>query len=95
MDLKLPALGEGADSGTVVAILVKEGDMIAKGQNVLELETGKAVSPIPAPAGGKITKVLVSEGQKISVGAVILQTAQRPPAPAGVRPRTELQKQSP
>lgn len=73
MDLKLPALGEGADSGTVVAILVKEGDTIAKGQNVLELETGKAVSPIPAPAGGKITKVLVSEGQKISVGAVILQ----------------------
>ncbi len=73
MDLKLPALGEGADSGTVVAILVKEGDTIAKGQNVLELETGKAVSPIPAPAGGKITKIVVTEGQKISVGAVILQ----------------------
>jgi pyruvate dehydrogenase E2 component (dihydrolipoamide acetyltransferase) len=52
---------------------VKEGDTIAKGQNVLELETGKAVSPIPAPAGGKITKIVVSEGQKISVGAVILQ----------------------
>jgi pyruvate dehydrogenase E2 component (dihydrolipoamide acetyltransferase) len=73
MDLKLPTLGEGADSGTVVAILVKEGDTIAKGQNVLELETGKAVSPIPASAGGKITKITVSEGQKISVGAVILQ----------------------
>lgn len=73
MDLKLPTLGEGADSGTVVAILVKEGDTITKGQNVLELETGKAVSPIPASAGGKITKIVVSEGQKISVGAVLLQ----------------------
>ena len=73
MDLKLPTLGEGADSGTVVAILVKEGDTITKGQNILELETGKAVSPIPAPAGGKITKITVAEGQKISVGQVIAQ----------------------
>lgn len=73
MDLKLPPLGEGADSGTVVAILVKEGDTIAKGQNLLELETGKAVSPIPAPAGGKITKILVTEGQKISVGQTVAQ----------------------
>ncbi len=73
MDLKLPTLGEGADSGTVVAILVKEGDTITKGQNILELETGKAVSPIPAPAGGKITKITVAEGQKVSVGQVIAQ----------------------
>ena len=73
MDLKLPTLGEGADSGTVVAILVKEGDTITKGQNILELETGKAVSPIPAPAGGKITKIVVAEGQKVSVGQVIVQ----------------------
>ena len=73
MDLKLPTLGEGADSGTVVAILVKEGDTITKGQNILELETGKAVSPIPAPAGGKITRIVVAEGQKVSVGQVIVQ----------------------
>ena len=38
MDVKLPKLGEGADSGVVVNIMVKEGDTIAKDQTVLELE---------------------------------------------------------
>ena len=41
MDVKLPKLGEGADSGVVVNILVKEGDEITKGQTLLELENEK------------------------------------------------------
>jgi pyruvate dehydrogenase E2 component (dihydrolipoamide acetyltransferase) len=72
MDLKLPPLGEGADSGNVVSILVKEGDTIAKGQGIIELETGKAVAPVPASAAGKVTKIIVSVGEKISVGQPIL-----------------------
>ncbi|HEX4119152.1 MAG TPA: 2-oxo acid dehydrogenase subunit E2 [Verrucomicrobiae bacterium] len=72
MDLKLPPLGEGVDSGSVVAILVKEGDQIAKGQGVIELETGKAVAPVPSSAAGKVTKLIVSVGDKISVGQPIL-----------------------
>ncbi|HEY3860623.1 MAG TPA: 2-oxo acid dehydrogenase subunit E2 [Verrucomicrobiae bacterium] len=72
MDLKLPPLGEGVDSGSVVGILVHEGDQIAKGQGVIELETGKAVAPVPAPSAGKVTKILVAVGDKISVGQSIL-----------------------
>lgn len=72
MDVKLPNLGEGADSGTVVSILVKPGAQVRKGQNIIELETGKAVAPIPAPAAGTVTAVRVKEGDKISVGAIIL-----------------------
>ena len=72
MDVKLPNLGEGADSGTVVGILVKPGTQIKKGQNIIELETGKAVAPIPSPAAGTVTNVRVKEGDKIAVGAVIL-----------------------
>jgi pyruvate dehydrogenase E2 component (dihydrolipoamide acetyltransferase) len=72
MDLKLPPLGEGADSGNVVSILVKEGDAIAKGQGIIELETGKAVAPVPASAAGKVTKIIVAVGDKISVGQPIL-----------------------
>lgn len=72
MDVKLPNLGEGADSGTVVSILVKPGAQVRKGQNVIELETGKAVAPIPSPAAGTVTALKVKEGDKISVGAVIL-----------------------
>jgi pyruvate dehydrogenase E2 component (dihydrolipoamide acetyltransferase) len=72
MDVKLPNLGEGADSGTVVGILVKLGAQVKKGQSIIELETGKAVAPIPSPAAGTVTNIRVKEGEKISVGAVIL-----------------------
>jgi pyruvate dehydrogenase E2 component (dihydrolipoamide acetyltransferase) len=72
MDVKLPNLGEGADSGTVVGILVKPGAQIKKGQSIIELETGKAVAPIPSPAAGTVANIRVKEGDKISVGAVIL-----------------------
>jgi pyruvate dehydrogenase E2 component (dihydrolipoamide acetyltransferase) len=83
MDLKLPPLGEGVDSGNVVGILVREGDQIAKGQGIIELETGKAVAPVPAPSAGKVTKILVSIGDKISVGQAILSLdGDAAPAPA-------------
>jgi pyruvate dehydrogenase E2 component (dihydrolipoamide acetyltransferase) len=72
MDLKLPPLGEGVDSGSVVSILVKEGETVQKGQGVIELETGKAVAPVPASSAGKVTKIIVSVGDKISVGQPIL-----------------------
>jgi len=72
MDVKLPPLGEGADSGTVVSLLVKEGDQVKKGQFILELETGKAVAPIPSPAAGQVSKIHVKEGAKISVGTLLV-----------------------
>ena len=72
MDLKLPHLGEGADSGTVVNLFVKEGDQLAKDQAVLELENEKAVATIPATSAGTVTKVFVKAGEKISVGQRIL-----------------------
>jgi pyruvate dehydrogenase E2 component (dihydrolipoamide acetyltransferase) len=90
MDLKLPPLGEGVDSGSVVGVLVREGDQIAKGQGIIELETGKAVAPVPSPAAGKVTKILVAVGDKISVGQSILSldgaAAANGPAPAKAAP---------
>src|SRR5882724_7664836 len=72
MDLKLPHLGEGADSGTVVNLFVKEGDQVAKDQAILELENEKAVATIPSTAAGTVTKIFVKAGDKISVGQRIL-----------------------
>ncbi len=72
MDLTLPALGEGADSGTVVNLFVKEGDQIAKDQPVLELENEKAVATIPSTATGTIAKIFIKTGDKLSVGQRIL-----------------------
>jgi pyruvate dehydrogenase E2 component (dihydrolipoamide acetyltransferase) len=72
MDLKLPHLGEGADSGTIVNLFVKEGDQLAKDQAVLELENEKAVATIPAAAAGVVTKLYVKPGDKLTVGQRIL-----------------------
>ena len=72
MDVKLPHLGEGADSGTVVNLFVKEGDQIAKDQPILELENEKAVATIPSSAAGTVAKIFVKSGDKISVGQKIL-----------------------
>jgi pyruvate dehydrogenase E2 component (dihydrolipoamide acetyltransferase) len=72
MDIKLPKLGEGAESGAVVSILVKEGDRVEKGQTILELENEKAVAPIPATAAGTVVRVAVRIGDKISVGQTLL-----------------------
>jgi pyruvate dehydrogenase E2 component (dihydrolipoamide acetyltransferase) len=68
MDVKLPKLGEGADSGVVVNVFVKEGDPVAKDQAILELENEKAVASVPSTAAGVVTKIYVKAGDKISVG---------------------------
>jgi pyruvate dehydrogenase E2 component (dihydrolipoamide acetyltransferase) len=72
MDVRLPKLGENAEGGSVVTILVKEGDVITKGQTILELEDEKAVAPIPSTEEGVITQIRVKEGDRIGVGQVIL-----------------------
>ena len=72
MDVKLPKLGEGADSGVVVNVFVKEGDHVARDQAILELENEKAVASIPSTAAGVVTKIYVKSGDKISVGQRLL-----------------------
>ena len=86
MDLKLPHLGEGADSGTVVNLFVKEGDQVAKDQAVLELENEKAVATIPSTAAGTVAKIYVKNGDKISVGQKILTLSGAGTAPAETKP---------
>lgn len=75
MDVRLPKLGEGADSGTVVSLFVNEGDQIEKGQTILELENEKAVAPIPSPVSGKVGKIRVKAGDRITVGQVLFTLA--------------------
>jgi len=92
MDVKLPKLGEGADSGVVVNVFVKEGDTIAKGQAILELENEKAVASIPSTAVGVVAKVHVKAGDRVGVGARLItitesgQSAAAPVAAAVPKP---------
>ena len=95
MDVKLPKLGEGADSGVVVNVFVKEGDHVAKDQAILELENEKAVASVPSTATGTVTKIYVKSGDKISVGQRLIslsggdQPAAAAPAAKGAAPEPE------
>ena len=90
MDLKLPKLGEGSDSGVVVSVFVNEGDTITKDQTIIELENEKAVAAIPASAGGVVAKIHVKAGDKITIGQRILTlsgaTDAAAPAAAATKP---------
>jgi pyruvate dehydrogenase E2 component (dihydrolipoamide acetyltransferase) len=96
MDIKLPKLGEGAESGTVVNVLVSEGDTITEGQTILELETEKAVAPVPATASGVVSRIRAKVGDKVSVGQVLLTLTVGGAAPAETpepRPVAESESQ--
>jgi len=85
MDVKLPKLGEGADSGVVVGIFVKEGDTVAKDQPIMELENEKAVASIPSTGAGIVEKIHVKNGDRIGVGQKIITIADGA-APAAAAP---------
>lgn len=98
MDVRFPRIGEGADSGKVVSVLVKVGETIAAGQSIIELESGKAIAPIPASTGGKVTAIHVKEGDTINVGFVILtvEGSGTPAAPAtGAAPKAAAKTPAP
>jgi pyruvate dehydrogenase E2 component (dihydrolipoamide acetyltransferase) len=86
LEFKLPEVSEGVTSVDVAEVRVKEGDVIASGAIICEVETDKAVAEIACPHAGTITKVLIKSGDKISVGQPILlmetSGASAPAAPA-------------
>jgi len=72
---KLPDIGEGIAEGEIVKWLVKEGDVVAEHQPVVEVMTDKATVEIPAPAGGVITALRVKAGQVVPIGTVLFDLA--------------------
>ena len=78
IEFKLPNLGEGMESGTVVGVLVKPGDVLAADQPVLEIEADKATVELPCPHPGEVTAVHVKEGDQVSTGDRVLTVDAEP-----------------
>jgi len=72
IDFTLPELGENVTSGDVLRVLVSPGDMVAKEQAILELETDKATIEVPSSVAGRVASVRVKAGDKVTVGQAIL-----------------------
>ncbi len=85
IEIKVPALGEGVESGDVLEVFVKVGDTLQVNDNVVELETDKATVTIPASSAGKVSEVLVKNGETVKVGQALVRieaAAGSAPAPA-------------
>jgi pyruvate dehydrogenase E2 component (dihydrolipoamide acetyltransferase) len=82
IEVKLPNVGDGIDSGDVLEIYVAVGDTVAKDQGLMELETDKATVTVPSPQAGTITKILVKPGQAVPIGTAIFEMEPSGAAPA-------------
>ena len=72
IELKMPALSPTMEEGTLAKWLVKEGDSVAAGDLLAEIETDKATMEFEAVDEGTIAKILVAEGtDEVKVGTVI------------------------
>ena len=55
----------------VLELLVKVGDIIARDDNLLTLETGKVAIDIPSPAAGRVVAIHVTAGDTVAEGALL------------------------
>ena len=93
----LPQWGMNMEDGTLTRWLVNEGDEIAEGQPLVEVETAKINSELESPATGVVSHIMAAEGSLVKVGAlvaVIGEPGEDPPrpdpaaaSPAGARRR--------
>jgi pyruvate dehydrogenase E2 component (dihydrolipoamide acetyltransferase) len=63
VEVKLPRLGQGMEAGTIVRWLKSEGEAVAKGEPLYELDTDKVTQEVEAEADGVLLKIVVPEGE--------------------------------
>ena len=64
----MPQMGYDMREGRLVRWLKVEGDSISRGEEIAEIETDKAVIPMPSTASGVLRKIIAEEGSTIPVG---------------------------
>lgn len=69
--IPLPKLGMNQEEGEIVSWLVSEGDTVAEGQPIVEIETDKATVEVEAPASGVIAKIVHRQGDVVPINGVI------------------------
>ena len=89
LELKVPTVGESITEVMIGTWKKGEGDAVAIDESVVEIESDKATVELPAPAAGRISKILKASGEKAVVGEVI---GYLEPAGVGAAPAAEPPK---
>ena len=69
-EVKLPRLGQGMESGTIVRWLKTEGDAVSKGEPLYELDTDKVTQEVEAESDGVLLKIVIADGE-VDVGTTV------------------------
>jgi pyruvate dehydrogenase E2 component (dihydrolipoamide acetyltransferase) len=93
-ELTMPKMGDAMEEGTLLRWLKSEGDEIQEEEPIAEIQTEKATIEVPSYVAGKLTRILVPEGQTVPVGTPIAQyepeggetNGQAAPGAAGAAP---------
>ncbi|HEV8061444.1 MAG TPA: biotin/lipoyl-containing protein, partial [Gemmataceae bacterium] len=94
IDIKVPSVGESITEGTITRWYKKDGEVLRNMEPAFELETEKATTDVPAPAGG-LLRILVPEGSTVAIGATVGRLEPAPeegksPSPAAPKPETPV-----
>ncbi len=67
----LPQWGMGMSEGKIVKWLKAPGDMVAEDEALAEIEAEKTSETLESPGAGKLTEIIVQEGETVPVRTVI------------------------
>ena len=93
-DVKLPRLGQGMESGVIVRWLKSEGEPVAKGEPLYELDTDKVTQEVESELDGVLTKIVVPEGD-VEVGATVAVIESDGASPAPADAQAEAPREAP
>jgi len=84
----MPQLGETVAEGTIAVWHKKAGDSVKANEILIDVETDKVATEIPAPVDGVLTEILVKEGETVAVGTVlaVVQTEAEEPVDSVIQP---------
>lgn len=71
-EFRLPDVGEGISEAEIVRWLIAEGSSVKEDQDIVEVETDKAIVALPSPHAGKIVKLHCKEGDLTKVGEILV-----------------------
>ena len=100
IEVKVPQLSESVSEATLLDWHKKEGESVARDENLIDIETDKVVLELPAPADGVLVKVIKKSRESVGSGEIIaqidtearggvsVQKEESKPAPEKARPAT-------
>jgi len=90
VQITMPQMGESVSEGTILTWHKQEGDWVEKDETIVEVSTDKVDAEVPAPAAGKLLKILAQEDETVEVGQALaeLEPGEVPPGD-GAGPKQE------